>query len=834
MTVFPIDSALPELKHQLHHHRSAVLVAQPGAGKTTRVPLALLEEPWLAGRRIVMLEPRRLAARTAAAYMAASIGEEVGRTIGYRVRMDTRVSSSTRIEVITEGVLTRMLQADPALEGIGLVIFDEFHERSLHADLGLALCLQSRSLFREDLRIAVMSATLDASPVAELLGDARVIHSEGRMYPVQTRHMDRRPESSMEETAARAVMRALTEEPGDILVFLPGTGEIRRTASILSERLAADGSIRILPLHGNLPQEAQERAIAPAIPGMRKVVLSTSIAETSLTIEGTRIVIDSGWVRVPRFSPQTGMSRLETVRVSVASADQRRGRAGRLGPGVCYRLWTVQEQSGFDAHGIPEIAQADLASLALELAAWGTADPEELRWLDVPPAPAYRQARELLTWFGALDATGSISAHGRSLSEIGLHPRLAHMVLRSIPLGLGETACLLGALLNERDIYRRGSFNPVSADLRLRLEALANRTGSGQGPLGQMDETAVKRVRTEADNWRRALRIAGDGAISGDACGKLLALAYPDRIAQGRGDGKFLLSNGRGAAFADQQYMAGCAYLVAAELDDYGTDSRILLAAPITLRELETVCAERISEESIVEWESSVQAVRARRRKRLGAIVLQDYPLPQPDPEATVRALLYGIATEGIGILPWTNAARRMQERVLFMREHDPEWPDMTDRALTGTMDCWLAPHVHGMRSRGDLQKLNLASILEGTLAWEQRRRLDDWSPTHITVPSGSRIPVDYGDPSAPSLSVRLQELFGMTETPFIAGGRVAVTMHLLSPAGRPVQVTRDLANFWRETYFDVKKDLKGRYPKHYWPDDPMSATPTNRVKPRA
>lgn len=834
MTVFPIDSALPELKHQLHHHRSAVLIAQPGAGKTTRVPPALMEEPWLAGQRIVMLEPRRLAARTAATFMAASIGEEVGRTIGYRIRMDTRVSSSTRIEVITEGVLTRMLQADPALGGIGLVIFDEFHERSLHADLGLALCLQSRALFREDLRIAVMSATLDASPVAELLGDARIIHSEGRMYPVQTRYMDRRPESRMEETAARTVIRALTEEAGDILVFLPGTGEIRRTASLLSERLAADGSIRILPLHGNLPQDAQDRAISPAMPGTRKVVLATSIAETSLTIEGTRIVIDSGWMRVPRFSPQTGMSRLETVRVSVASADQRRGRAGRLGPGVCYRLWTQQEQFGFEAHGSPELAQADLASLALELAAWGTDDPDELQWLDAPPAPAYRQARELLTWFGALNANGSITAYGRTMSEIGLHPRLAHMVLRSIPLGLGETACLLGALLNERDIYRRGLSNPVSADLRLRLEAIGSKTGSNQGQLGHMDEAAVKRVRMEADNWRRTLRITGDGTIAGDACGQLLALAYPDRIAQGRGDGKFLLSNGRGAAFADQQYIAGSSYLVAAELDDGGTDSRIMLAAPITLHDLETICAERISEESIVEWEPSVQAVRARRRKRLGAIVLQETPLSQPATEATVDALLQGIAAEGIGILPWTNAARRMQERVLFMRRHDPEWPDMTDLALTGTLEHWLAPHVHGMRSRGDLQKLNLASILESALAWEQRRRLDDWAPTHIAVPSGSRIPVDYGDPSAPSLSVRLQELFGMTETPIIAGGRVAVTMHMLSPAGRPVQVTRDLANFWRETYFDVKKDLKGRYPKHYWPDDPMSAIPTNRVKPRA
>jgi ATP-dependent helicase HrpB len=834
LTALPIDSVLPELKKQLHDHPSAVLIAQPGAGKTTRVPLALLDSPWLAGGRIVMLEPRRLAARSAAAYMAASIGEEVGRTVGYRIRMDTRVGPATRIEVITEGVLTRMMQADPALEGVGLVIFDEFHERNLHADLGLALCLQSRALFRDDLRIVVMSATMEAEPVAEMLGDARVIRSEGRHYPVQTRYLDRRPEGGTEQTAVRAIMRALAEETGDILVFLPGAGEIRRTASIVSGQLS-DDSVRVLPLHGNMTQDAQDRAIAPAIPGTRKVVLATTIAETSLTIEGTRIVVDSGLMRVPKFSPHTGMSRLETVRVSIASADQRRGRAGRLGPGVCYRLWTQQEESHFEAHGVPELKQTDLAPLALELAVWGTADPNELQWLDAPPAGAYRQARELLESFGALDTNGAITAHGRQMAEIGLHPRLAHMVIRALPLGLGETACLLAGLLNERDLFRRGASvpAPVAADLRWRLEAVVQASDSTQMQHGQLEESALKRVLAGAESWKRALRIKSGGKIASEACGQLLAYAYPDRIAQGRGDGRFLLSNGRGAAFAEHQYMTGATYLVAAELDDHGLDSRIMLAAPLEWRELEIVCAERISEETIVEWEPSAQAVRARRRKRLGAIVLSDSPMQQTDPDATVQALLLGIGMEGIGILPWTNAARRMQERVLFMRRYVPDWPDLCDQALTDTLEDWLAPHIHGMRSRNDLQKLNLASVLESALTWEQRRRLDDEAPTHITVPSGSRIPVDYGEPSAPALYVRLQELFGMTETPKIAGGRVPITMHLLSPAQRPVQVTRDLASFWRETYFEVKKDLKGRYPKHYWPEDPLSAIPTNRAKPR-
>lgn len=836
----PIESVLPDVCRQLNECASAVLIASPGAGKTTRVPLALLEAdpPWLQGKRILMLEPRRIAARSAAAYMAATLGEQVGRTVGYRVRMDTRVGPETRIEVITEGVLTRMLQSDPSLAEVGLVIFDEFHERNLHADLGLALCLQARGLFRDDLRLLVMSATIDAQPIASLLDNAPILVSDGRMYPVRTEYLSRKPEGRLEELVVRTVLRAIAEESGDLLVFLPGTGEIRRVEHLLAQQ-RLDPNVLVMPLYGNLPQDAQDRAIAPAKPGVRKIVLSTSIAETSLTIEGTRLVIDSGLMRVPMFSPQTGMSRLETVRVSKDSADQRRGRAGRLCPGVCYRLWTEQEELYFDPHRVPEIEQTDLAQLALELAEWGTTDPGELRWLSEPPAAAYRQACELLAQFGALDRNGSITAHGRRMAEAGLHPRLAHMIIRSIPLGHGLTACGLAALLNDRDLFRRGAGGAASADLRLRLEALeqarkGNKSDESIGIYGlQADYAAVKRAIAETDNWKRALGITGQGRMDSDAGGLLLAFAYPDRIGQNRGGGKYLLSSGRGAAFPEVQELSNAPYIVAAELDDKGPESRIQLAAPVQIGELVHFFGENVVYESTVEWDRTAQAVRARLKKRLGALVLSDTPQPKPDPAETVLAMVEGIKIEGAGILPWTKTARALQQRVLFLRRHDEQWPDLSDEALTQSLTEWLAPHLDGIRSRSDLQRLNLAVVLESALPWEKRGELEELAPTHLTVPSGSRLPIDYSDPEAPFLSARLQEMFGMTETPRIAGGKVPITIHLLSPAQRPVQVTRDLSSFWRGTYFEVKKDLKGRYPKHYWPDDPKSAVPTNRVRPR-
>ncbi|MFY0544054.1 ATP-dependent helicase HrpB [Brevibacillus sp. H7] len=835
MTILPIESVLPAVKDALRSRTSAVLVAPPGAGKTTRIPLALLEEPWLAGRRILMLEPRRIAARSAAGYMAASLGEEVGETVGYRVKQDTRVSQKTRIEVITEGVLTRLLQTDPALEDVGAVIFDEFHERSLQADLGLALCLQSQAILREDLRILVMSATLDAEPVAALLDDAPIITCEGRSFPVETRYLSRRVEG-IESVVVRTITAALERDPGDILVFLPGAGEIRRVETRLKE-LDLGQQVRIAPLYGNLPQEAQNLAIAPGIPGERKIVLATSIAETSLTINGVRVVIDSGLMRVPRFSPRTGMTRLETVPVSRASADQRRGRAGRLAPGVCYRLWTEQEDRQLAPRTTPEIMDADLAPLALELAAWGVSDPAELLWMDPPPQAAYAQARELLKQLEALGEDGTISVHGRRMLELGSHPRLSHMILRAIPLGLGGLACELAAILSERDFVRSERSVP-EADIGLRVEVLravgrGERSGGPSAMKYNVDYAACRRILAEANHWKRTLGIHLDEENDLHACGLLLAFAFPERIAQGRGGGRFLLQNGRGAFLADMQPLSNAPYLVAAEVDDQGPESRIFLAASVDSHDLERYFGDQIEVENLVAWDRAAQAVRARKRVRLGAIVLKDSSLHDPDPEDGLKALLLGIAEEGLNILPWTRTTRQLQQRLHFMHQQEPGWPDMSEEALAATLSDWLGPHLYGLRSRQDLQRLNLTEILESSLTWDQRRELDEYAPTHLVVPSGSRIPVDYSDPAAPVLAVRLQELFGLKETPRIARGKVPLTLHLLSPAHRPVQVTRDLASFWRGTYFEVKKDLKGRYPKHDWPDDPLHAAPTNRTRPR-
>ncbi|MFB9329802.1 ATP-dependent helicase HrpB [Paenibacillus aurantiacus] len=826
MKELPIDSVLPELADVLNIGRNAVLVASPGAGKTTRVPLALLEAPWLGGQRILMLEPRRIAARSAARFMAASLGEKPGETVGYRVRMDTKAGPRTRIEVVTEGVLTRMLQQDQALEGVGIVIFDEFHERHLQGDLGLALSLQSQGLLRDDLRLLVMSATLEAEPVASLLGDAPVIVSEGRAYPVDTRYIGVRQQERIEAACARAVTEAIRQDEGDVLVFLPGAGEIRRVHSLLSAA-GLPSHVRIMPLYGSLPAEAQDKAVAAAEPGERKIVLSTSIAESSVTVKGVRIVVDAGLSRVPRFSARTGMSRLETVPVSVASADQRRGRAGREGSGVCYRLWTEEQHRMLKPQSTPEIQEADMAPLALELAAWGVADPAELQWLDAPPAAAYGQAVSLLVELGALEPAqpDKPTAHGRSMAELGMHPRLAHMILKAEPLGLGAAACELAALLSDRDPLRSRSI-----DVRLRLEALR-----GKRIAAEADEAALRRLQAEAAAWRRELGIRDGGAERDiELTGVLLALAYPDRIGKRRGDGRFLLSGGRGGAISELQPMSASPYLVAAEMTDGGTDGEIRLAAPISAEQLDEYCAPLIREETEVAWDKSAQAVRARRRVRLGALTLQEGPAQNPDPARVMQALFEGLRQQGLELLPWTKPARQLQARVELMRRHNPEWPDVSDEGLSATLEHWLAPYASGMRSRNDLGRLNMTAIVEGLLSWSERQSLDREVPTHLTVPSGSRIPVDYSDPEAPSLPVRLQELFGLAETPRIAGGKLPITLHLLSPAQRPVQVTRDLASFWREAYFEVKKDLKGRYPKHYWPDNPLEAMPTNRAKPRS
>jgi len=847
--LLPIEPVIPELRRALRDATSAVLQAPPGAGKTTRVPVTLLDEPWLGGRKIVMLEPRRIAARAAARFMSAARGEPVGGTIGFRVRMETRIGPRTRIEVVTEGVLTRMLQNDPALEDVGMVIFDEFHERSLHADLGLALTLQSRAVLRPDLRILVMSATLDGAPIAELLGGSPVVTSEGRAFPVVTRYLDRPADRRVEGAVARAVRDAVAHDDGDILVFLPGAAEIGRTAALLGRDTFPPG-VDVMPLYGALPPDAQDRAIAPSLPGRRKIVLSTSIAETSLTIDGVRIVVDCGLARVPRFSPRTGMTRLETVRVSGAAADQRRGRAGRLAPGVCYRLWPEHEQHHLVSHAAPEILEADLAPLALELAAVGISDTAALRWLTPPPSAAFAQARALLAQLGALDADGRISSHGRSMASLPAHPRLAHLVIRGAELGAPNVACDVAAVLGDRDILRAERAG-ADVDLTLRVDALRD-DGAGAAARGlSADRDAIRRARAEAQDLLRQLGAmpnvrAGRKAhatpsapadtTSPPSIGALVALAYPDRIAQQRAGqpGRYALRGGGGAVLAEAQHLTTALYLAIADLDGQRQDSRIYLAAPLDLDEIEAHFACDIVEEDVIEWNADDAIVVARRRRMLGALVLGDAPLRDPDPQRVASVLLDGLMRDGISALGWTESARRVRQRIAFLRAHDPAWPDVSDQALASRMRDWLTSHVIGMRRAEQVRALDPGAMLLDQLDWRQRAALDELAPTHLTVPSGSRIAVDYTDPEAPVLAVRLQEMFGLAETPRVAGGRVPVVLHLLSPARRPVQVTRDLAGFWRTTYFDVRKDLRGRYPKHHWPENPLEAPAVRGVKRRS
>ena len=820
---------LDDVRAALGASSAAVLRAPPGAGKTTRVPLALLDEHWLAGAKIVMLEPRRLAARAAARRLAQSLGEAVGETVGYRVRLDTRVGPATRLEVVTEGVLTRMLQADPTLEGIGLVIFDEFHERSLHADLGLALTLQAQALVRPDMRILIMSATLDVAPVASLLGGAPIVVSEGREFPVVTHYEGdataRRGDTrAVEARVVATVQRALRDDTGGVLVFLPGAAEISRVEGQLAE-LVDHSRVLIAPLHGSLPADAQDRAIADAPPGMRKVALATSIAETSLTIQDVRVVVDSGLARVPRFSPRTGLTRLETVRVSAASAEQRRGRAGRIAPGICYRLWSEIEQSQLVPRAQPEILEADLAPLALELAAAGIIDPLSLRWLDPPPAPALAQARELLHELDAIDDGFRVTDHGRAMARLALHPRLSHMLLRATELGVGLTGCRLAALLGDRDPFRSDAAN-TDADVRTRLDAIAH--GDARA-----DSGALHRIRAEADHLARAMRVTRDALPDEEAAGLLVAFAYPDRIAQrrGAGRGRFVMRNGRGAALAVGDSLGDTEFLAVAAADERQPESRVFLAAPLSRALLEEQFPRQIAEERIVAWDAEAGRVTARRRARLGALVLADDLLRDVDPAEAAGALARALTAGGIDALPWSEGARRLRQRLAFLHQLDGSWPDVSDAALADSLDAWLAPRIVGMRSRDEVARLDLGAALLERLTWQQRAALDELAPTHLTVPSGSRVPIDYAEPAQPVLAVRLQEMFGCAETPRIAGGRVPLTLHLLSPAHRPLQVTRDLAGFWRTSYFDVRREMRGRYPKHDWPENPLAATPTARAR---
>jgi len=844
----PAESPLiGALRAALAGHRDAVLRAPPGAGKSTLVPLALLDEPWLRGRRILLLEPRRVAARAVARRMAWLRGEQVGATVGYRMRLDTRVSRATRIEVITEGVLTRMLQGDPELTGVGCVIFDEFHERSLQADLGIALCLDARNALDADFRVLAMSATLDGARVAQLLDGAPVVDVPGREFPVEIFYRGRGapllpggPESP-EQLVSRTVRQALEETEGELLVFLPGAGEIRRVQSQLAA--LAGAHLQLLPLYGELSAEEQDKALNESPRGVRRVVLATNIAETSVTIPGVTAVIDSGLARRSRFDPVTGMSRLEVTRISRAAADQRAGRAGRTAPGRCYRLWSEGAQASLAAYTPAEITEADLAPLALELALWGSADAARLAWLDAPPAPMLAQARELLERLGALDARGAITPSGREMAALPLHPRLAHMLVAARARGASALAAELAALISERDLLRRDGAQR-DPDVRTRLEILHRESGAAAA-----DSGALQRVRRNATQFAQiagarvdAPRTDAARAARAAQCspGMLLAMAFPDRIARRRGDspGRVLLANGRGAAFPQPTGLGAQEFLVAVELDDRDREARIDLAAPLELSELEELYGDQIVTGEQVEWDTRTSAVVAQRSRRYGALLLDTRPLLEVPPELADAAMLVGVRQLGIAALPWDEETRNLQARLGFVSRlegapHGP-WPASDDAALLDTLDAWLPAWISGMTRREHLQRLPLCEALLARLSSAQRRALPELAPRELSVPSGSRIRVDYAEEGGPSLSVRLQEVFGLTATPRIGAGAVPVTLKLLSPARRPVQVTRDLAGFWKSSYREVRKEMRGRYPRHNWPEDPLSAPPTRGAKRRS
>jgi len=802
VNVLPIDAVLPDLVSALRERGVCVLVAPPGAGKTTRAPLALLDEPWARGRKVLLLEPRRLAARAAAQRMAQSLGERIGETVGLRMRLDTRVGPRTRIEVVTEGVFARLILDDPELANVAAVLFDEFHERSLDADLGLALALDARAALRLDLRLLVMSATLEAVRVAALLGDAPVVESVGRLHPVETRWLGRDPTRPLEEQAAEAIRRALASEAGSLLAFLPGAREIRRVESLLAGRMPPD--VDLQPLYGALAPEAQDRAVAPPPVGRRKAVLATDIAESSLTIEGVRIVVDCGLARTPRYDPATGLTRLATERASQASAEQRRGRAGRIEPGVCCRLWEAASHRALPQHRRPEILDADLAPLALALAEWGVADPGGLRWLDPPPMGAFAAARDLLRRLDALDAGGRLTPEGRRLGGLALPPRLAHMVLRAAEMGAGGLAARIAAVLTERGLGGQ------DCDLRERLARF-------EADRGQR----AREARRLATRW------APLGGFDPAEAGGALALAYPDRLAQARPGrpGEYLLANGRGARLDPADPLAREPWLVVAELAGGEAQGRILLAAPIAVDAIVERFAAAVEETEETAFDPATRSVRARRLRRLGALTLLSASV-EPAPEAAVRALAEGLRQLGAEALPWTPALRQWRARVAFLRRLDGEpWPDLSDPAILDAVE----PALAALRSLDGLAPDALGAAMRALLPWPLPQRLDEAAPTHFETPSGERLAIDYADDNGPSLSVRVQALFGLTTHPAIARGRAPLLLRLLSPARRPVQTTRDLPGFWRGSWKAVRAELRGRYPKHAWPEDPASASPPRR-----
>lgn len=816
-TPLPIDAVLDDLSRTLEAHNAAVLVAPPGAGKTTRVPLALLDAPWAKDKKIIVLEPRRIAARASADRMAKSLGERAGETVGYRVRFGSKISRATRIEVVTEGIFTRQILDDPELSGVAAILFDEFHERSLDADMGLALARDAQTGLREDLRILVMSATLDGARVARLLGEAPVVESEGRAFPVETRYLGRKADAPLERQMADAIASALRADSGSVLAFFPGAAEIRRTQSFLAERVQ-DASIEIVPLFGALDAAVQDRAIAPAPKGIRKVVLATSIAETSLTIEGVRIVVDSGLARVPRYEPDIGLTRLETVRASRAAVDQRRGRAGRTEPGVCYRLWDEPQTASLAPYTQPEILSADLSSLVLDLAQWGVADPAALSFLDPPPQPAWKEAKSLLLELNALDGDGRITAEGRSLRALALPPRLARMIVDSHRAGSGEAAAEIAAIITERGLggdsvdleHRRDQFrrdrSPRAASARDLARRWASQVAASE-TAGQQEELST---------------------------GLMLAYAFPDRVARNCGNGSFVLANGRGASVEQTSSLARAPYIAIGEMTGTAASGRILLAAQITQDEIERHFASHIESTDEIFFDRGAMALRARRKRALHAITLSEATLAVSPAEETARIFADGLIAAGLDRLPWSKAAKQWRDRVMFLRKAEGEsWPDLSDDGLVARRDEWLVPALYDKTALKDVSAGDLSDALMALLPWDMRTRLDREAPTHFEAPTGTMLAIDYEAEQGPTIAVRLQELFGLKTHPSIAAGKVPLVLELLSPAQRPVQVTRDLPGFWRGSYNAVRSDLRGRYPRHPWPDDPASALPTRRAKPR-
>jgi len=939
ITSFPIDEILPEINHTLTHHNGLVIQAPPGAGKTTQVPLALLDAPWLGDKKIMMLEPRRVAVRSAARYMASRLGENVGERVGYQIRLERKISQTTRIEVVTEGILTARLQSDPSLEDVGVVIFDEFHERNLNSDLGLALCLEIQEALREELKILIMSATLDPNPVAAMMGNVPILISQGRSWPVKTYYLDpaefnnrsagrfsgnfgKHPVSKAQEKACiSAIRQALEQEQGDILVFLPGMREIRTMEKSIKEDLSdiLRSPIALLPLHGSLSPQDQDRAILKHPRGHRKIVLSTAIAETSITMEKVGVVIDMGLMRMSRFYPGKGMDRLETVPAPLSSVDQRRGRAGRTGPGTCFRLWSQSSHARRLPFTAPEIIQTDLADMVLQLALWGVKTPSELKWLDLPPESTWFQARDLLIRLGALDKTGGITPHGRNLAHLGIHPRLGHMICRGKAMGQALMACQMAALLQERDIVNF-THGPRDVDISLRLEILYAHTrkehtgkkdkistphhvmtrqpGLDRQSLQANDGTyhpkndfqflknngisinkrAVVQVIRTARHLARKIKISGNNmsnaAVDLSQAGALLSFAFPERIAMARPGqrGFFLMASGAGARVHPEDALAGAPFIVAAQLDGQGNNAMVYLGAPHDVKSVERDFSDKIVQKVDISWDGNSTSVKARQHRQYGALLLSSSVLKKVEPHTMAMAMVEGIRAEGLSILPWTKSLRTWQARVCFLSATGkyPDFPHLEDAFLLDTLESWLLPFLTGISSAGALKRVDLTMALKSQFTWKQRQQIQKDAPTHITVPSGSRIPLVYADPGSvggkttppasppdkinhsetehsvpaspnnkaalegPVLPVRLQEMFGCIDTPVIAGGAVPVTLHLLSPAGRPVQITRDLKSFWANTYIDVKKDLKGRYPRHYWPDNPLEARPTRRAKPKS